>query len=135
MAKIVLTDAFFSIGGTDLSDHVRQITINYSADGVENTAMGDSTHTRQGGLKDWSASVEFYNDEAASSVAATIFPLVGTTATIIGRPTSGAVSATNPNYTGTGLVTSFPPLSGSVGEMSMTTCEIEAAGDLSRATS
>lgn len=136
MATIVLTDAFVSWDGVDLSDHVRSVTLEYTAELQDDTAMGDTTRSRTGGLKDWNASIEFYQDEAASEVAQTFFADVGTTATLIVRPdNSDGVSATNPNYTGTGIVEGLPLVSGTVGEMHMTTVTIQAAGALSRATS
>ena len=136
MAVLVLTDALFTYNGTDLSDHVRAVRMNYAADEVETTAMGDTTHEVIGGLKSWDAEVELNNDEAASSVMATLFSLVGSTATIVIRPSkTTAVGATNPNYTGTALLVSLPPIAGGVGELSTTTASFRSSGALSRATS
>lgn len=136
MTKLVLTDAFVSINGVDLSDHVDTVTINHSADMQECTAMGDTTRERLGGLKDWSIDVEFFQDYAASNVDATLFPLIGTTFTVIVRPVNtGGVSTTNPNYTGTGILESYNPISGAVGDALKAPITIQAAGDLSRATS
>lgn len=135
MATIVLVDASVTINSVDLSDHVRSVTISYSADMVEDTNMGDNTHLMLGGLKNWNIDVEFSQDYAASEVDATLFPLVGTTFTVDVKPTSAAVSATNPKYTATGILESYNPIAGSVGELSTTSVTIQPAGDLSRATS
>jgi hypothetical protein len=135
MAEFVFTNPYFTINGVDLADHVRSITLDYSADMVDATAGGDSTRTRLGGLKDWTATVEFLQDFAASKVDATIFPLVGTTTTIVFRPTNAAKSATNPEYSGTGIVESYPPVSGGIGDLATARVVIRAAGPLSRATS
>ena len=136
MATRVISDAFISFDAVDLSDHVRSVTLNYSAELLDDTAMGDTTRSRKGGLFDWSVSVEFYADEASSNVMQTFFAKVGATTAIILRPdNSEGVSATNPNYTGTGIVGGFPLVAGSVGELQMTTVDIQAAGTLTRATS
>lgn len=136
MAEIVLKDAFVSINAVDLSDHVSSVTISYSAEMLDNTAMGDDTRTRLGGLKDWNISIDLFNDYAASNVDATLFPLVGSTFTVIVRPDNTAgVGATNPNYTGTGILESYPPIQGGVGELGTASVTIQSAGDLSRATS
>ncbi len=135
MAEVVLTDASVTLGGTDLSDHVRSITLNYSAEPQDITAMGDSTRQRIGGLKDWSVSVEFNQDFASGEVDATVFSSVGSTLTFVGKPASGSVSTTNPSFTGTALLTSYQPINGSIGDVHTTTIELEAAGDLTRATS
>lgn len=135
MAHIVLTDAFFSWGGTDLSSHIKSVSVTYEADAVDDTMMGDTTEVNLGGVKRWSMELEARNDEAASALNATLFSEVGNTATVIVRPKSDAVSATNPNYTGTGLLVSFPPLTGSHGEAAGASVSIRSAGALSRATS
>lgn len=136
MATRVLSDAFVSIDGTDLSDHLKSVTLTYNAELLDDTAMGDTTRSKKGGLFDWSCSLEFYADEASSNVQQTFFALVGATTALIIRPDkSEGVGATNPNYTCTGIVSGFPLVAGSVGDLQMATIDIQAAGALTRATS
>ena len=136
MATVVLDDAFLSVGGTDLSDHVRSISLEYEAEDLDESAMGGTTRKHRGGLLDWTATVEFYQDYAASEVDATLFSLLGTNVALIMRAdNSDGVSATNPNFTGTGMLQSYPPLGGEVGEMEMATAVFVAASALTRATS
>lgn len=135
MAEFVYTNAFLSIGGVDLSDHVRQASLSYNAEMQDKTAMGDLTRTRLGGLKDWSLEINFNQDFAASNVDATLFPLVGTSVAIILRPDAAAVSATNPNFTGSAILESYAPLGGNVGDMAETPVTLQADGTLTRATS
>lgn len=134
-SPLVLTDAFVSIDGVDLSDHVRSVTINYAAELQDKTAMGDTTRIKIGGLKDWSMDIEFNQDFAAAEPDATLFPLVGTTFAVVVRATSAAKSATNPEYGGTGILESYPPLGQSVGDLAVTAITIQSAGALSRSTS
>lgn len=135
MAKLVLTDAFISVDGNDISDHCSSVTINYSSELQDDTAFGDGTRSRVGGLFDWSMDLEIQNDYASSQVDSILFPLVGTTFTVIARPTSSSVSATNPNYTGTGILENYQPIQGAVGDLVTAGITIQAAGTLSRATS
>lgn len=135
MASLAFTDAVVTIGGTDLSDYVKTVTINYSSEMLDETAMGDGTRKNKGGLLNWSIDVEFKQDFAAAAVDVTLFPLVGTTFTVVVRPTSSSVSATNPNYTGTGILESYSPLGNSVGDLAVAPITIQSAGTLSRATS
>jgi len=135
MATSVLTDASVNINSVDLSDHVTSVSISYEADAVEDTNMGDTTHTQLGGLFNYTVDVEFSQDYAASKVDATLFSLVGATSTVVLKPTSAAVSATNPSFTGTMLLTSYPPISGAVGELATASANFAAAGALVRATS
>lgn len=135
MAHLVSTNAFVTINGVDLSDHVKSVKSNYSAEMLDNTTMGDTTRKRLGGLKDWEFDFEMLNDYAASEVDATLFPLVGTTFTIEVRPVNASRSATNPGYTGTGILENYPIMDGSIGEVAPASFKVLAAGTLSRSTS
>ena len=135
MAQIVLTDVQVTVNSVDLTDHVTGVTLNYEVDAVEVTAMSDTAHKFTGGLTNASATVEFQQDFASSSVDDTINPLVGTTTTVLIVPTSGAVSATNPSYTMTGTyVSGYQPIDGSVGDLSTTSVDFQG-GTLTKATS
>lgn len=134
MASLAFIDGFVSIGGVDLSDWVTSATVNYSAEMLDETAMGDTTRKNKGGLKNWSIDIEFKQDFAAGAPDVSLFSLVGTTFTVILRPTSAAVSATNPNFTGTGILESYSPLGNSVGDLAMAPITIQSAGTLTRAT-
>lgn len=134
MAEVVLSNAFLSINGVDLSDHVRQITLPFSSEPQDKTAMGDTTRERVGGLLDWSIDVEFNQDYAAAEIDDTLFALVGTTFAVIIRPDAGVVSATNPQFSGTALLESYQPVGGSVGEIHTAPITLTASGPLTRAT-
>jgi hypothetical protein len=124
MAQFILKDAFVLINAVDLSDHVRSVTVNYSAEVQDNTPMTKNSRQRIGGLKDWSADVEFYQDHAAGEVDATLFGVVGSQIACEFRPTSAARGATNPGYTGNGIIESYEPVAGAVGENAMTRIRI-----------
>lgn len=122
MAKIVLTDASITINSVALSDLANSVTINYEVDSVETTSFGDQGHKFTGGLQNLSVEIALAQDYAATKTEATIYPLVGTTTTLVIKPTSAAVGATNPSYTITGaFLASHTPVAGAVGELAMTT--------------
>lgn len=134
MAKQVLSNAFLSIAAVDLSDHVESVTLTYEAEAPESTSMGDTTRTRlAGGLLDWNLAVTFRQDYAASEVDVTLFALVGTDVAIVLRPDTGVVSATNPQYTGQAILTSYAPVAGSVGETQNAEVALAGNGVLARA--
>lgn len=136
MAKLILANAFVSVNGVDLSDHLKQITLQTSAAMVDVTAMNSAgVLARLGGLKDWSLSLQFLQDFAASEVDATLFPLVGTSFAVIVRPVNTAKGATNPEFTGTGIMQDYTPLGETVGDAAMAPCTILGNGALTRATS
>lgn len=109
MAKLILVNAFCSINAVDLSSRVRQAAINYEADAVDQSTMGDGTHTFLAGLKNYSVDVTFAQDFAASNVDATLFGIVGTAVQVEIRPTTAARSVTNPGYNATMLLASYNP--------------------------
>lgn len=134
MAKFVLTDASVVINSVDLSDHVESLTVNYGAETPEQTAMQDITRRRLPGLIDWTVDLTMRSDFAASSVDATLFPLVGAAAVVLViKPTSASVSATNPTFTGNVLVGTYNPLAGTVGDTSNSTTTLTGDGTLVRA--
>ena len=121
MAVLVLTDASITINSVALSDHSNSVSLNYEVDSVETTAFGSTGHKFTGGLQNNSLDIELMQDFAASNVEATIFPLVGTTTTVVIKPTSAAVGATNPSYTLTGcFLAAHTPVGTAVGELAMT---------------
>lgn len=122
MAVLALTNATITINSVALSDRANSLTLNYEVDSIEVTAFGDTAHKFQGGLQNNSLEVALMQDFAASNVEATVYGLVGTTTTIVIKPTSAAVSATNPSYTLTGAyLAAHTPVAGAVGELAMTT--------------
>ena len=135
MAKFVLNDASVVINSVDLSDHVSSVTLDITSDEILTTAMGSDFNTRLGGLKDGSLSLEFQNDFAASEVDATLWPLLGTVTTFEVKPTSDAVSATNPKYSGSVLINNVQPLANGVGELATMSVTFPTSGTISRATS
>lgn len=135
MAVLVLTDASITVNSVALSDHANSVTLNYEIDSVETTAFGSTGHKFAGGLQNNSLDIEFMQDFAATNVEATIYPLVGTTTTVVIKPTSAAVSATNPSYTLTGtFLAAHTPVAAAVGELAMTSLSF-AGGVLTKATS
>ena len=137
MAHFVLDDAVVEINSVDLSDHVKDVTINYNAVEVDDTCMGDSGTVTIAGLVDWSATINFGQDLAAAEVDATLFPLVGADAfSVLFKNTSDAVSATNPSYTGTAVLPAYTPIAGSVGALATASVTLKSAsGVLTRNTS
>ena len=121
MAVLVLKDASITINSVALSDHATSVTVNYEIDSVEVTAMGSGGHTFTGGLQNLSVEVMLNQDFAGSSVEATVYPLVGTVTTLVIKPTSSAVGATNPSYTiANAYLAAHTPVAGAVGELSTT---------------
>ena len=134
MAKFVATDYNVTINGTPFSNSLAAVTLDITSEEQETTAFGDGFRTRIGGLKDGSITLDFHQDFGASSVDATLFPLIGTQATVVIKPTSGTVSATNPSYTALALVTQYQPFASNVGELATLSVTWPTSGSVTRAT-
>jgi hypothetical protein len=118
MAIFVLKNASVTINSVDLSAYVTSVTLDYKKDAVESTAMGASGHTYEGGLQSNTVTVSLNQDFAATKTEATIFPLVGTSTTVVVKADSGAVSATNPSYTvSSTYLEGSQPVAGAVGDL------------------
>lgn len=122
MPKFVIKDADVTIDAVNLSDHVASVEISSSKDVQEATGMGAAMKEKLLGLGDGTITLNMQQDFDAASVDATLWPihLDGDPVPVVVKPKSGAVSATNPSYTMQGVLPSFSPLAGSVGEVSTT---------------
>ena len=134
MAKFVATDYNITINGTPFSTSLAAVTLDIVAEEQETTSFGSTFRTRIGGLKDATVSLDFHQDFAAASVDATLFPLLGTNATVVIKPTSGTVSATNPTYTFEALCTQYQPFASSVGDLATLSVSWPVSGPVTRAT-
>lgn len=134
MARLVLTNAFISVGGVDLSDLVASVTLNSTFDVVETTAFSSTAaKTRLAGLADNSISLEFHQDYATSEVEQTIYPLLGTSAAVIVKPNGSATGAFNPSYTCNAIISEWTPLNGSVGELATASVSWPITGAITKA--
>ena len=135
MAKFVATDYRITINGTDFSDSLAAATLDISAAEQEVTAFGDTFVQRISGLKDASISLDFHQDFGSGAVDDTLFPLLGSQATVVIAPTAGATAATNPAYSGVFLVTEYSPFASSVGDLATLSVSFPLAdGTITRGT-
>ena len=133
-----LSNPSVTINSVDLSDQCTSATVTYTAEALEATAFGDTARKYTSGLQNNEVTVTLYQSYASTSpteTEATIYGLVGTTTTLVLKPASGAVSATNPSYTLTGAyLESHTPIAASLGELSTITLTFRG-GTLAKATS
>ena len=134
MAKFYAQDYKVTIGTAILSTSIASVTLDISTDEVETTAFGSSYRTRIGGLKDASVSFDFHQDFAAGAVDALLFPLMGTLVDVKIAPTSGTVTASNPEYRFSALCTQYQPYAGSIGDISSFSVTWPVSGEVVRGT-
>jgi hypothetical protein len=134
LAKFYAQDYKVTVGTTVLSDSIASVTLDITTDEVETTAFGSTYRTRIGGLKDASVSLDFHQDFGAGSVDALLFPLMGSTVAVKIAPTSGTVTATNPEYRFNALVTQYQPFAGAVGDLATLSVTWPVSGEVVRGT-
>lgn len=137
MGKQVFTNATLVLAGTDLSDHVAEVTLDMSIADVPVTAMGAGGVQRLAGLEDSKLDVTFWQDFAASSVDKTLIAIRnGGTAVPFTLSASGtAYSDTNPKYAGSVIMTDYPPIGGKVGDGLQAKASFVVSGTITRGTS
>jgi hypothetical protein len=134
LAKFYAQDYKVTVGTTVLSDSIASVTLDITTDEIEVTSFGSTYRSRIGGLRDASVSLDFHQDFGAGSVDALLFPLMGSTVAVKIAPTSGTVTATNPEYRFTALVTQYQPFAGAVGDLATLSVTWPVSGEVVRGT-
>ena len=134
MAKFAATDYSVTVGGVNLSTSLNSVELSLEADSLETTSFGGDWRTRISGLKTGSVTLNFMQDFGAGAVDATLYPLFGTQATVVIKPTSGSVTSTNPSYTFLANCSQYTPYSSSVGDIATLSVTWETSGTVTRGT-
>ena len=111
----VYLDAYLSLGGTDVSGHLRGLQCNHSQETPDDPVMGDAYKSRLVGVRDYQVTPTFSDDYDDNELDEDLFALWGTTFAVAWRPKNEAIGAGNPEYQFTGLLSS-DQAGGSYGE-------------------
>ncbi|MFW6091953.1 MAG: radical SAM protein [Actinomycetota bacterium] len=134
MATFALTNEYVEINSVDLSSHVKSAVLTLDGAQLDDTAMGDDWTSMIGGLKSGTLAITFNDDFDASAVDDTLWPLFNTVTTFVVRPDAGSASGTNPEYSGSILVSQHA-LGGQVGDLASKQLTFQTSGTVSRETS
>ncbi len=139
MAKFTLRDARIEVNGSVVSDHANEVSIETSRDEQDFTSFGAVNKEIQPGLGDATITATFFQDFAAGSIDSLLWPLSTSVTPFVVkvRPTSAAISATNPEYSMSCHLLGYNPISGGVGAPAATPVTFRNAlqAGLARATS
>lgn len=131
MATRVFKNAMIIVNGVNLSAHIQSLALSYEAESLDETAMGNDSRKKRGGLKNHGIDVTFFQN--SSCVEATLFSLVGCQTSVEVRACNACSTGdTNPRYQATYMIPSCPPMGGAVGDLMTAQIRFEPAGDLSR---
>ena len=132
MSKLVLTNSNVVLGGTDISDYVASVTLTTSVNEVETTSFGVGAVQRVGGLQDNSVTLDIHQDYSA--IEGLVYPLIGSTTSLVVKPNGTAVGTANPSYTTDSvLITEWTPVNGAVGELSTISVTWPISGTVTKA--
>jgi len=114
-----LSNPDVTVNSIALTDQCTAATINRTFEALENTAFGDTSRKYTAGLQVLEVTLTLYMSYAATETYATLNALVGTTTNISIKPSSAALSATNPEFVITGAyLETLPVVSATMGELS-----------------
>lgn len=136
MTKIVLLDAQLSIANNDLTDYVSKIELSDEFEAKKTTNYGSGgAEENKGGLEKFEISITFLNDYDDNAVDEIMWGLRRSNVTFACRAKETAVSASNPQYSGTIVITKWTPIAGNVGDVAEVDVSYPGSGPLARATS
>lgn len=113
-----LSNPQVTVNTVDLTGFATAATVLQRFEPLDNTTFGQTDRTYVKGLGSHETTITLLLTYAVSETYATLSTLVGTTTTVVVKPTSGADSATNPGFTLTGaLLAEMPVLQATLGEL------------------
>lgn len=136
MAKTVLLNCYVEINAVDQSASVSKVELDDQFEEKETTNFGSAGAKEViGGLESGTIGMTFKNDYAGGALDATMWALRRTVVTFKVRPDKTViVSSANPQYSGSMLVNSWKPISGSVGDLAEVDVSFPMSGAMVRAT-
>jgi len=134
MAKFITKDYSVTLDDVDFSSSIAAVTLEETVETQETTSFGDGSRTRISGLKDATLSIDFHQDFGASSIDETFHEKLGEQISFEIKPTSGAIAADNPAYSGNLIVTTYSPFANAIGELATLSVTWEVTGPITRTT-
>ena len=132
MAVYALTSQVTTINSVDYSDHLKSSVLTLDAAQLDTTDFASGGWVEMiGGLKSGTLALNFMDDVADNDVDEELFALLGTVVTFAVRATSGAISASNPEYQGSVLITGHS-IGGGVGELAQKSLTFPTSGAVVR---
>jgi hypothetical protein len=125
VATTYLASPTVSIGASsgstvDLTDQCKSVVVTKSRESLDQSSFGDTGRQFVGGLTNVTVTATLLMEYSSTpGTYVDLTSLVGTRCYVAVKPTSGAISATNPEFQVTGAyLESLDVINGSVGELS-----------------
>lgn len=135
MPFMVLTASVAAIAGTDYSNRCGKIELSAEVEEKDVTTFASLGWKEVlGGLKSGSLGLGFKNNRTAADLDDDMWGFFGTVQTFFVQATTGAVTSSNPRYSGSVLIKEWKPLMGSVGDVDELDVTFPTSGVITRAT-
>ncbi len=136
MTKIVLLDAVLSIANNNLQDYCSKLELSDEFEAKGTTTFGSGgAEENLGGLEKFEAAIQFKQDYDDNALDEIMWALRRQVVTFSAKAKDATVSASNPLYTGSLVITKWVPIAGSVGDVAEVDVTYPGSGPLARATS
>jgi len=113
-----LSNPVVTVNTVALTGWCSAASLNVRFDALDNTTFGETARTYTKGLGEHELTLTLLLTYASAETYATLAPLVGTTTTVIVKPTNAVDSATNPGFTLTGtFLAELPVINATLGEL------------------
>lgn len=135
MASFVLKNAYILLNSIAQSAYIKTISFPLESAAVDNTCMGDSDLNFLVGMKNATFSITFAADSADGDLTEDLWDIydAGIAVPFEIKANGATTGATNPEYTGNCIMTSFPIVDGSVGDEATHSCTFQVTGAVARA--
>lgn len=134
MANFVLKDAYLYLNSIDMSTYVQSISLPLEAASVDNTCMGDSDLSALVGMKSATFTVTFAADSADGDTTEDLYDIwaAGVAVPWVIGASGSSIGVTNPHYSGSCIMTSFPIVDGTVGDLATHNCSFQVTTAVAR---
>ena len=131
----VLINSRIFAAGLDLTGYSSKLEVSAEVEEKDVTTFGSGGwKALLGGLKSGQIAITWKNDITVSALDSILWPLLGTLSVFEVRGTSAVVGTSNPKYTGSALIKTLAPISGSVGDVNEQSVSFPTSGAVTRAT-
>lgn len=132
MAVFALTSTTATLNAVDYTDHLKSVSLTIDAAALDTTDFSSGGWVENiGGLKSGTVTFQFMDDVADNDVDEELFALLGTVVAFAMKPTSSAISASNPEYQCNVLVTGHS-IGGDVGSLAGKSLTFPITGAVTR---
>lgn len=126
---MILKDVSIVANAVDLSSSLRGLVFGEEVEQQAAEAHGDNWRWFEAGLRSGQVTAQFWQDFTSGGVDETLSGLLADTDgfVVVIKPTSAAVSGTNPSFTATMNLASYERFTGEIGDRALATAEFALA--------